>query len=199
MRDPELSSEFLHEQYIELGKNRYEISQETGVSPTRIGTLLQKYNIRRYTVQRHGLCKHPLNTIWCGLKERCTNPNASNYQWYGGRGITICDEWLEFLPFYDWSIANGWEPGLSIDRIDVDHGYSPDNCRFVPFRKQFRNRRSNRDITVDGESHLQCEWEEILGLPKKRIAKWKYTHDEDYARQRIHEELMKNDNQRCSG
>lgn len=198
MRDPELSKEFLFEQYITFGKNRYEISRETGVNPVRIGTLLQKYGIRRYEVQRHGLCWHPLNIIWCGLKERCTNPNASSYKWYGGRGITICDEWSDFLKFYNWAIDNGWEPGLSIDRIDVDAGYSPDNCRFVPMQQQFRNRRSNVLITVDGIAHLQCEWEEILGLPRKRIAKWKYTHGEDYVVQRIHEEIMKRDSQRCS-
>lgn len=188
MREPELSKEFLEEHYIRLGKTRYQISDETGVPATRIGTLLQQYGVKRYSVERHGLVNHPLNTMWCGMKERCQNPNADNYQWYGGRGITVCNEWQEFKPFYDWAVSHGWENGLSIDRIDVNKPYSPDNCRFVTMKKQFRNRRSNDVITVDGESHLQCEWEELLGLPRKRISKWKYIHGIDYVTERIRKE-----------
>ena len=183
-----LSKEFLEEHYIRQGKTRYQISDETGVSPTVIGSLLQKYGLKRYSVKRHGLVNHPLNTVWSGMKERCQNPNADNYQWYGGRGITVCQEWQTFKPFYDWAVSNGWHPGLSIDRIDVNRPYEPDNCRFVTMKKQFRNRRSNKPITVDGETHLQCEWEELLGLRKKVISKWKYLYGEEYVVNRIREE-----------
>lgn len=188
MREPELTKAYLEEHYLRLGKTRYQISEETGVTPARIGVLLQQFGIHRYTVQRHGLVNHPLNVMWCGMKERCQNPNAENYKWYGGRGITVCSEWQEFKPFYDWATSNGWENGLTIDRIDVNKPYSPDNCRFVPLKKQFRNRRSNVAITVDGETHLQCEWEEILGMRKKVISKWKYVHGLDYTVDRIREE-----------
>lgn len=187
MRPDELSREYLEEQYIRRGKTRYQISKETGVTPERIGTLLQKFQIRRHSVKRHGMSANPLNIMWCGMKERCLNPNADNYKWYGGRGITVCDEWRAYLPFYEWAITHGWEDGLTIDRIDVDKPYAPDNCRFVPMKSQFRNRRSNACITVDGETHLQCEWEEILGLSKKRIAKWKHLHGLDYVINRIRE------------
>ena len=185
---PKLSKEYLEENYLRLGKTRYQISAETGVSPEAIGSMLQKYGIKRYSVQRHGLVTHPLNIMWCGMKERCHNKNADNYKWYGGRGITVCDEWQEFKPFYDWAMKNGWEPGLSIDRIDVNKPYSPENCRFVTMKKQFRNRRSNVQIEVDGERHLQCEWEELLGLRNKIIAEWKHRNGMDYVVNRIREE-----------
>lgn len=180
MRVPEISRDDLYDAYIVQNKNRYQISKETGVDPTRIGTLLQKYGIHRKPVERHGLSKHPLNAVWCGMKERCTNPNATNYLWYGGKGITVCDEWMSFLPFYQWATQNGWHEGLTVDRIDCDKGYSPANCRLVPLKDQFRNRSSNVYITVDGVTKLQCEWTELLGLKSSQIAKWKKRHDLDY-------------------
>lgn len=188
----ELSKEYLQRHYIELGKNRYQISEETGVSPSRIGSLLQFYGIRRYTITRHGMCDHPLNIMWCGMKERCNNPNADNYKWYGGAGIKICPEWNnDFLAFYNWAVSNGWSNGLSIDRIDNTKGYSPDNCRFVTHRKQCRNRRTNVPITVDGETHLQCEWNELLGLNIHTIAKWKNRRGMDYVINQIRNRLRK--------
>lgn len=181
----ELSKEYLLEHYINLGKTRYQISAETGVDPSKIGSMLQQYGIRRYTVNRHGLCTHPLNVMWRGMKERCQNPNAENYKWYGGIGISICDEWQSFENFYNWAVKNGWRNGLSIDRINGNFGYSPDNCRFVDISTQCRNRKTNVPITVNGETHLQIEWCEILGLQKHTIAKWKYRHGIDYVISRI--------------
>lgn len=182
-----LSKEYLEEHYIKQGKNRYTISEETGVDAAKIGYLLQKYGIKRYSVDRYGLSNHPLNTIWCGMKERCTNRNADNYKWYGENGINVCDDWLVFINFYRWAVNNGWEPGLSIDRIDCSKGYSPDNCRFVTHKEQCRNRRTNVHITIDDETHLQCEWEEILGLRKKQIAKWKNEYGYEYVVKRLEE------------
>ena len=176
----ELTKEYLYHNYIDLGKTRYDISKETGVDPSKIGSMLQQYGIKRYSVTRHGLSSHPLNIMWYGIKERCTNENADNYKWYGGSGVTICDEWMQFKPFYEWAISHGWKRGLTIDRIDCSSGYCPDNCRFVDMKTQSRNRRTNIHITIDGETHLQCEWEEALNLPKKRIAKWKNRHGMEY-------------------
>lgn len=193
MRKDELSREELYEQYITLGKNRYVIAEENGISPERVGTLLQKFGIKRYSVKRHGNSKHPLNRMWCGMKERCGNPNASNYQWYGGKGIRVCDEWMDFNNFFEWAMSNGWEPGLSIDRIDLKGGYSPDNCRFVTVKQQFRNRKSNVYVTVDGLKMLQCEWEEYLGLPNKIISKWKHRHDMEYVVEKLHRLLGENE------
>lgn len=186
-REPELSREFLETHYVCLGETRRQIYEQTGVSMQRIGCLLQKYGIRRYSVERHGLSKHPLNVTWNGIKERCLNPNAQNYQWYGGKGIGICKEWMEFKPFYDWAVKAGWEPGLTVDRIDGGADYNPGNCRLISHKQQCRNRSSNVYITVDGETHLQCEWEELLGLPKKTLAKWKYRHNLEYIIEQIRE------------
>ena len=188
-RAPTLDKEWLREQYITKNRTRVSISEETGLTPGRIGTLLQEYGITRYSVKRHGLSKHPLNAVWYGIKERCTNPNTDNYKWYGADGIVMCEEWLnDFIEFYQWAISSGWKPGLTVDRIDRTGGYSPNNCRLITAKQQCRNRRSNVVIDVDGEKHLQCEWEELLGLRQKTIAKWKMRHGIDYVIERLREE-----------
>ena len=85
-----------------------------------------------------------LYNIWSGMKERCYNHSAINYKNYGGRGITICTEWLhDFKAFRDWALSHGYQEGLSIDRIDNDKGYSPDNCRWATAKEQRHNRRDS--------------------------------------------------------
>lgn len=90
----------------------------------------------------HGLRYHPLYNVWCGIKKRCENQFSTAFRWYGGRGIGVCKEWMEFVPFYQWAIENGYEIGLQLDRIDNDGSYTPDNCRFVTCAENQRNRRS---------------------------------------------------------
>lgn len=83
-----------------------------------------------------------LYTIWCGMKTRCYNPKNRSYRWYGARGITICEEWKKsFQAFKEWSLANGYTPTLTIDRIDNDRGYAPDNCRWATLLEQRHNQR----------------------------------------------------------
>lgn len=74
---------------------------------------------------------HPLYVAHSGMKQRCCNPNHGAWRYYGGKGIAVCDEWLSFQPFLAWALANGWQPGLTIDRVDSSRGYCPENCEWV--------------------------------------------------------------------
>jgi hypothetical protein len=136
------------------------------------------------TMTTHGLTgKTPLYSTWRKIKERCFNKNAKGYCNYGGRGITICDEWKnDFHLFYDWSIKNGYAKGLSIDRIDNDGNYEPINCRWVSMKIQQRNRRNNKIIEYKGENKPLSEWCEIFGVDyntiHQRINKYGWTFED---------------------
>ena len=80
---------------------------------------------------RQQRARYFLFKTWDNMKQRCFNPNHKYYRNYGGRGISVCDEWLSVKPFEDWCLANGWQKGLTIDRIDNDNDYCPDNCHFI--------------------------------------------------------------------
>jgi hypothetical protein len=99
------------------------------------------------------------------MKRRCYAKNDDAYPYYGARGITICDEWLaDYEAFKAWSLGYGYADDLTIDRIDGDKGYSPDNCRWVTRKVQQNNLRSNRLITYEGETRTVSEWSEKVGI-----------------------------------
>lgn len=130
------------------------------------------YTIKRIkeVTTKHGLNKHPLYGIWQDIKNRCGNPNVSSYKNYGAKGIIICDEWKsEFLPFYNWSIENGWKEGLTIDRIDTTGNYCPENCRWTTFLVQARNRNSNIFVEYDGRQVCLKDYCSIKDLPYGKI------------------------------
>lgn len=112
----------------------------------------------------HGLYKHRLYGIYRGMKQRCFNPNNPAYDHYGGRGITIADEWLGrhgFENFYAWAMNNGYQNDLTIDRIDNDKGYFPNNCRWADRYTQNNNFSRNCNLTYNGETHSLSEWGRI--------------------------------------
>lgn len=108
----------------------------------------------------HGLShKHPLYTSWIGMKNRCYYEKHNRFEHYGGKGITVCDEWKDnFKAFYDWAILNGWEKGKSIDRKENDKNYCPENCKFSSIQEQNRNRTSNIFIEWNGRTQCVTDW-----------------------------------------
>ena len=103
--------------------------------------------------------------IWNNMKSRCYNPSNKYYKYYGGRGISICDEWKNnFQVFYDWAIANGYSDNLSIDRMDASGNYCPDNCRWATIKEQQSNKRNNRYITYNGKTQTIAQWAKEIGI-----------------------------------
>ncbi len=118
---------------------------------------------------KHGETKTRLWWIWCGMRQRCEKVNNKDYSRYGGRGITVCNEWHEYASFRDWAMSNGYSADLTIDRIDNDGCYCPDNCRWVSALAQDNNRRNNHTMTYNGETHTISEWGRITGISPKTI------------------------------
>ena len=115
------------------------------------------YNIQKIKERstKHGLSanreEHPLYAVWKGIKQRCLNPNQKQYRDYGGRGITICDEWKNNpKTFVDWCLTHGYKRGLEIDRIDVNGNYEPSNCRFTTRFVNSVNKRVDRSKNKTG-------------------------------------------------
>lgn len=120
--------------------------------------------------KRHGLYHTRLHYIWSSMKDRCYNKNNSRYSDWGGRGISICDEWKDdFASFYNWAIETGYTDGLSIDRIDNDGDYCPDNCRWITAHEQCRNKRNNIRIEIDGETKILADWLKVYGMKRSTV------------------------------
>ena len=118
----------------------------------------------------HGLSKTRIYKIWMNIKKRCYNEKTIRFENYGGRGIKVCQEWLDdFINFYNWAINNGYQENLSIDRIDVNGNYEPSNCKWSNAKSQARNRRNNHFITYNGETHCIAEWSDITGIKRDVI------------------------------
>ena len=113
----------------------------------------------------HGMSKTRLYHIYGLMKKRCNDPKSINYPRYGGKGITVCEEWMcSSDAFLNWAVANGYDDSLTLDRKDNDKGYSPDNCRWVSYKEQARNQTRNRRLTFNGETKVLSEWAEITGI-----------------------------------
>lgn len=124
---------------------------------------LRREHIKKMTV--HNDWQSRLFSIWGGIKNRTSNPNVESFQRYGGRGIKICDEWQNsYIAFKEWSLSHGYAENLSIDRIDPNGDYTPDNCRWVTTKEQANNRRSNHYITHNGVTLTLMQWAEVTGI-----------------------------------
>lgn len=120
----------------------------------------------------HGKRRSRLYNVWSNMKRRCYDEQNISYPYYGGRGITVCDEWVGadgFQHFWDWSYANGYDETApkgecTLDRIDVNGNYEPSNCRWTDSFGQMRNRTNNRRITIQGITKTLSEWAELYGI-----------------------------------
>lgn len=126
---------------------------------------------------KHGMCRTKIYKVYHNMKSRCFNPKASEYKDYGGRGITICDEWLGkygFERFAEWAFSNGWDERKSakeqtIERNDVNGNYCPENCSIIPMYMQYFNRRDTHNIDIDGVTKTLKEWSDLYGVPMSLI------------------------------
>jgi hypothetical protein len=140
---------------------------------------------------RHGLYREhkDLFNLWQTMKTRCENPNRDNYERYGARGISVCDEWQEAKNFVEWALANGYQRGLQLDRIDNNKGYSPDNCRFVTAKENNRNIRNTKLLTINEETKSVAEWCEGTKISPYTVYWWIRERGRYYAEHRLADRL----------
>jgi hypothetical protein len=118
---------------------------------------------------KHGKCGTRIYRIWKGIIVRCTNSKHHSYKHYGAKGITVCEEWRNFEEFLKWSVANGYNDTLSIDRIDNSEGYCPSNCRWATTTEQANNTSKNHYVTFQGETHTVKAWSMITGISYRTL------------------------------
>ncbi|HCL4447227.1 TPA: hypothetical protein N2D16_002832 [Clostridium botulinum] len=135
--------------------------------------MLQKRNKNNKFSQTHGMSYSKIYGVHKAMIQRCLNSNDTSYKNYGERGIKVCHEWLDkengFMNFYKWAISNGYEEGLTIERIDVDGNYEPKNCTWITNKEQQNNKRTNVLITYEGETLNMRQWSNTIGISEKII------------------------------
>lgn len=154
----------------------------------------QKYN---GATLKHGKSNTRLYGIWYNMNYRCYNHKDTMYDYYGGRGIEVCDEWrYDFMAFYNWAVANGYSDELTIDRVDNDGNYEPDNCRWATWKEQSRNKRrpikqklsgccKEHLITYRGKTQNIKLWSDELNIPYNTMKMWIWRNNKPF------EELVK--------
>jgi len=138
------------------------------------GCLHTEIAIKTKTI--HNKCNSRLYRIYANMKARCFNPKNTHFNHYGGRGITICSEWIGkdgFQHFYDWAMANGYSDDLTIDRIDVNGNYEPSNCRWADGYTQLNNTRKNVYVEINGKKQTFSQWARECGIDRATI-QWRY-------------------------
>ena len=104
------------------------------------------------------------------MRQRCYNQNCHDYRWYGDKGVSVCAEWDDYQKFQDWALSSGYNEGLTIDRIDSNGDYEPDNCRWISIVDQQNNKNNNRLITYNGETMSITDWSRRTGISRAVIA-----------------------------
>lgn len=126
--------------------------------------------------QRAGEKHTRLYNIWLCMRARCSNPRNPNYKHYGGRGVSVCPEWDNYKTFSEWAKNNGYADSLTIDRVDVNGNYCPENCRWVTVKEQQNNKRNNHLVEIDGVVHTISEWATIAKINpttiRRRLKTW---------------------------
>lgn len=127
-----------------------------------------------------------LYNIWSGMVRRCEDPKRERYKNYGGRGIKVCDTWRnDFESFVLWALSNGYSDNLTIDRIDVDGDYNPDNCRWSNMKEQANNKKNNVLIEINGQTKTVAQWSDHIGISRDVVYKWVGRYGEEYAIKQI--------------
>lgn len=122
----------------------------------------------------HGLAGSRIYHLYENMKYRCNNPKAAGWESYGGRGIQVCDDWNRpdgFESFYKWALENGYSDDLSIDRIDVNGDYAPENCRWADKETQRNNQRNSVLITYQGKTQSAGQWSKETGLDRHLLVR----------------------------
>ena len=124
----------------------------------------------------HGMTGSRLYVCYNDMMSRCYRQKDTHYKAYGGRGITVCDEWKnDSKAFIDWALANGYSDDLTIERIDVNGNYEPSNCMWIPMSEQYDNKRQNVMLGWNGERHNATYWSRVFGIPAATI-RWRCKH-----------------------
>lgn len=164
-------------------KKKWKLKCHCGNEFIAIGSDIKKGNTKSCGCTQykrvHNKTKTKLYKVWINMKSRCKNTNVPNYSSYGGRGIMICDEWLnDFNNFYNWAMNNGYKEGLSIDRVDVDGDYKPSNCRWADISTQNNNKRKTLWVNYKGKEISLKEYSFLVNIPYSTL-KYRYHNGKD--------------------
>lgn len=170
------------------GQNKWKCKCDCGNEVTVLGSNLTRGNstscgcyaneLNSIRSTTHGDSKkdskyHRLYKIWTGMKTRCYNSHTKQYKYYGKNGIKLCDDWLAYSNFKQWSIENGYNDSLTIDRIDINGNYCPENCRWATKKEQANNKSTSVFLTVCGKTKTVNEWAKEIGVNQSTIS-WRH-------------------------